>query len=66
MDENTIKYRQKHKRCRYCKYFRSRILPIPFLPEIKECLLKDKKIDYENIPRFCKEYEVKDGRITES
>ena len=65
MDENMIAYRQKHKRCKYCQYYRARTLPIPFSPEIKECLLKDKKIDYENIPRFCKEYEVKNGRATE-
>ena len=65
MDENMIAYRQKHKRCKYCKYYTARTLPIPFSPEIKEWLLKDKKIDYENIPRFCKEYEVKNGRATE-
>lgn len=66
MDENIIAYRKKHKRCKYCKYYKVRILPLPFCPIIKECLLKDKWIDFENIPRFCKEYEVKGGKVTEN
>lgn len=64
MDKNTYEYRKKHKKCKYCKYFRSRVLPVPFSPEIKTCLLKDKTIDYESIPRFCKGYEV-NGTVTE-
>ncbi len=65
MDKNIITYRKKHKRCKYCKYYKVRTLPVPFSPTTKECLLKEKFIDFENIPRFCKEYEVKNGRITE-
>lgn len=59
MDEKVLKYRQKHKRCKYCKYL---VYRSPrFSPSYIECKAKDKLIgvDIVEIPRwFCSCYEV--------
>ena len=64
MDENTLEYRQKHKKCKYCEYYEATALPIPYSPIIRECVLKDKQIKYIGLPRFCRWYQVKNNERT--
>lgn len=61
MDENILKYRQKHKRCKFCKYLTydsraERICGTGFF----KCKIKDKIIRNIDIKRFCKYYIVKE------
>ena len=63
MDSKINEYRNKHPRCRYCKYFKYRITPV--LSDYCECVLKDKLVkeyflDIHGI--FCKWFEVGDVR----
>lgn len=64
MDNKIIEYRNKHPRCRYCKYFKRRITPV--LSDYCECVLKDKLVKEEYLLDirgiFCKWFEVGDVR----
>lgn len=46
MDKNFIEYRQKHRRCRNCKYFTSRTYGLDersfFICKLKNKFLKDR------------------------
>lgn len=54
-----LDYRIRHPKCRFCKYYKSCI--IPAFPEVtsQECTLKDKNIYHPDMPRICKYYCVK-------
>lgn len=61
MDENILKYRQKHKKCKFCKYLTydsraERICGAGFF----KCKVKDKIIRSIDIKRFCGYYIVKE------
>ena len=62
---NKIKeYRTLHKKCKWCKYYKyespsSKILGLN-CADYEECILKDKIINYESLPRLCKYYELKE------
>lgn len=63
MDNKIIEYRNKHPRCRYCKYFKR--ITTPVLSDYCKCVLKDKLVkeyflDIRGI--FCKWFEVGDVR----
>lgn len=64
MTEKVRKYRTKHKRCKYCKYFK--IVINCYGGDYCYCTAKDKIIedyfpDMTQVPRcFCQCYEVKD------
>ena len=58
---NKIKeYRTLHKKCKWCKYYKYYLYPHWLTIGYGECLLKDKIINYESLPRLCKYYELKE------
>lgn len=60
MDDEVKKWREKHPKCIYCKYYRARRVGIEETI-IEECVAKDKIITSSSIPRwFCKLYQVKE------
>ena len=61
MDNKIRKYRTKHKKCKWCKYYKWNSLPqCHWVTCYGECELKDKIINFDSIPRICKHYEVKE------
>lgn len=65
MNENILKYRQKHKKCRYCKYLgfdsHGEQIGVPgfYVCKVKDKIIKDMFPDMVNAPRlFCRYYEV--------
>ena len=59
---NKIKeYRTKHKKCKWCKYYKYHVYPHWTDCCYGECILKDKIINYESLPRLCKYYELKEA-----
>lgn len=66
MTEKVLKYRQKHKRCKYCKHLKfnmGRNTEAPFhVCDAKDKVISDCAPDMTNVPRlFCMCYEVKEG-----
>ena len=61
MDEKIKEYRLKHKRCNFCKYCHYRDWPdLHFSTSYFECELKDKIINFLNLPRLCKYYTLRE------
>ena len=60
MDNKIRDYRTKHKRCKWCKYYKYRQFPHWVDICIKDCLLKDKEIKTNLMAKFCKYYELKE------
>lgn len=65
IDEKVLKYRNKHKKCKYCKYLRLIVPCVDIVPAYYKCVAKDKIIqdtlpDMTNIRRFCSCYEAKE------
>lgn len=61
MDEKIKKYRMKHKKCKWCKYYKYNFIKAHLeINSYYTCNLKDKIIEYENISRLCKWYELKE------
>lgn len=59
---NKIKeYRTLHKKCKWCKYYRYNVYIHWTDCCYGECVLKDKIINYESLPRLCKYYELKEA-----
>ena len=59
-DKNIIEYRQKHKKCKWCKYYKHIVKEVGVdIYSYDECLLKDKIIYFINAYRMCKYYELK-------
>lgn len=62
-DDTIIQYRKKHKKCKWCKYYKYNSLEYcHYVTCYGECILKDKIINYENMPRICKYYELKEQK----
>ena len=63
MNEKIMKYRKRHKKCKWCKYYKYKTLQqCHWVTCYGECTLKDKIIKFEDIPRICRYYEVKDDK----
>lgn len=63
MDIKIKEYRTKHKKCKWCKYYKYN--PVKAYMDIDSyytCDLKDKIIEYSGIPRLCKWYELKEDK----
>lgn len=55
-------YRNKHKKCKYCKYYQHLVREVGFdYYSCDKCILKDKIISFPNLRNLCKYYEVKVG-----
>lgn len=65
MTDKVLKYRKRHRRCKYCKHLKVKALNGYYS---FRCIAKDKQIrdefpDMTNVPRvFCQCYEV-DGKL---
>lgn len=60
MDERVKKWREKHPKCIYCRYCKTRSYGLEQII-IDKCIAKNKIIMFDSIPRwFCKLYEVED------
>lgn len=60
VDDKIIQYRKKHKKCKWCKYYKYNSLKCcHYITCYGECVLKDKIINYEDMPRICKYYELR-------
>lgn len=61
-DKSPIeKYRLKHKKCKWCKYWKYNVPKVPCgVPDYITCELKDKIIHGNWRAKFCKWYELKD------
>lgn len=63
MDENILKYRQKHKKCEFCKYHKHITKGLLCgANDYHKCILKNKLIYNVNFIRFCKYYSVKEEK----
>lgn len=67
MDEKILKYRQIHKKCKYCKYLKydssSERIGVPgfYVCKVKDKIIRGGIPDMTNIPRwFCQCYEVQE------
>ena len=60
MDTKIKEYRTKHKKCKWCKYYKYNVYIHWTDCCYGECILKDKIIHYESLPRLCKYYELKE------
>lgn len=61
MDDKIKKYRIKHKKCKWCKYYKYNSLQqCHWATCYGECTLKDKIINFDSMPRLCRYYEVKE------
>lgn len=58
-DEEIKKYRLKHKRCRWCKYYKYKNFIHYTDVCLTECLLKDNLIKTDLQAIFCKHYKLK-------
>ena len=61
MDKKIKEYRLKHKKCSFCKYCHYRDWSdLHFANSYFECELKDKIINFLNLPRLCKYYTLRE------
>lgn len=63
MDPLIKKYRTKHKKCKWCKYFKYNCAPCQLTYDWYTCELKDKIIHFEDLPRLCKYYRLKENEL---
>lgn len=63
MDPLIKEYRTKHKKCKWCKYFKYNYAPCQLTYDWYTCELKDKIIHFENLPRLCKYYRLKEKEL---
>lgn len=63
MDKKIEEYRNKHKRCKWCKYYKHIIREngIQFY-SFDKCILKEKIINYPILAKVCKYYELKEEK----
>lgn len=61
MDSKIKEYRTKHKKCKWCKYYKINRIPVDPMCYYT-CDLKDKIINWESLPRLCKWYELKEEK----
>ena len=62
MDPLIKKYRIKPKKCKWCKYFKYNYAPCQLTYDWYTCKLKDKIIHFEDLPRLCKYYRLKEKK----
>lgn len=62
MENKIIEYRTKHKKCKWCKYYKYHLWIHYTDYCYGECLLKDKIIQNNELPRICKWYELKEDK----
>lgn len=61
IDNKIIQYRKKHKKCKFCKYYEHIVKEVGIdIYSYSVCNLKDKIINFEELPRLCKYYELKE------
>lgn len=61
MDKEIIEYRQKHPKCKWCKYYQHHYDEVGIdIYSYSTCELKDKIINFENMLRLCKYYQIKE------
>lgn len=61
MDREIIEYRQKHPKYKWCKYYKHHYYEVGVdIYSYNTCELKDKIINFENILRLCKYYQIKE------
>lgn len=61
MDDKILRYRKRHKKCKFCKYLITVIPKIDCVPIYTECIAKDKVIVCDSTYRpFCSCYTVKE------
>lgn len=62
MNEIIKKYRAKHPRCEWCRWYRYNTKGFTYgIPSYEECILKDRIIKLNRIQaKICKYYEVKE------
>jgi len=64
MDYKVIKYRTKHKKCKYCKYYKACEDTVGFdYYNYSMCALKDRALSFPNLRNLCKYYEVNTKEI---
>ncbi len=66
MSEKVLKYREKHKKCQYCKHLKI-VVPQINVPSYQLCCAKGKIIrdylpDMTSVRRICSCYEVDENR----
>lgn len=64
MDAKIKEYRTKHKKCKWCKYYKYNSCADCgwSIYGYSECILKDKIIELKNWPKICKWYELKEDK----
>lgn len=67
MTDKVIKYRERHKKCVYCKHLKLVFPKIDSVPAYFNCMAKGKIIrdtlpDMTNIRRICSCYEVDESK----
>lgn len=63
MDEKVKEYRTKHKKCKFCKYCHYQSFSdLHFANSYFECELKDKIINFLDLPRLCKYYTLREKK----
>jgi hypothetical protein len=61
MDKEIYEYRKKHKKCKWCKFYRWNSLEAGhWITAYGECRLKDKVIYFEDLPTLCSHYKAKE------
>lgn len=63
MDKDTKKYRTRHKKCKWCKYFKdiSGWCGVDYYC-CYTCELKDKIIYFKDLDKICKYYKLKEKK----
>lgn len=63
MDAKILEYRKTHPKCKFCKYYKWYSIDMcHWTTCYGKCLLKEKIINYDNLLRLCKYYEVKESK----
>lgn len=64
MDTLIKKYRTRHKKCKWCKYCELQKTYLEYgVPDFYTCILKDKIIQFESLPRLCKYYRLEEKEL---
>ena len=59
MQSIDTSYRDKHHRCKWCKYRKYHCLNVPNIPDYEECVLKKKIIRQHYLSGiFCQEFKA--------
>ena len=63
IDKNITEYRKKHKKCKWCKYYKHIVkeVGIDFYC-YEKCTLKDKILYFNSQAKICKYYNLKEKK----